>query len=765
MASRFDRNTINLESTSNPLPPSTSSEVKIFNDGNTLSKIDFSGKISPLVEIPKIVPNITEITSEDELVILDPARLIMSFPLKDLQNKLSNLLKLIQEKSSIKDLNGIIESFNNSLKALSSNLEDNSNRSENDLKVLEQTFNETIRVLDTSLNDLVNAKESNLKQDLESFKSEVAQFFINVNESLRNNVTKQDLRIAIQAIPKVEPIVIKAGSPNVTVEKTNNEYSIAVDIPKVSRQVASMGGGGISKSAVEKIVEDALANSSVGSNTSIIAGSGISVVESPEDTFTISSIPTSGEAFLPIAGNGITLSPGAGSYTFAVTDYISKTESRNVSGALQEQINNKASIGSLSAYTLLSTTSSISAYLNDKIDSINLVQGSNITIVESPANTWTISSVGGGGGSSWTPVQGTGISITAPTTASYQFSVIDYISKTTVVGLSGDLQSQINNKASIGSLSSYTPLSTTSGISAQLNSKIDSINVLAGKDIVVSENVSNTFVVALSSSAMLTNIKANDAQGIILKTNTGNTIVNFGSGGSQSATFSDGVTLTSLAGHSNKLLKIDTNGLVQVDSYSTSEIISQVASVSAQLNDKIDSINLVQGSNITIVESPTNTWTISSVPMSGSGATQLDELSDVTLTTPTSGQVLSYNGSQWVNKNPTRNIPFTILSSSVITSGAKDVMFIAPFRGSITNWKLSCTPSATITMDVLKGSGVVPTTSIISSNNPSISAGQIAFGDVSGWTTPFEENDIFKIKVLSNNLAKVITLQLNCTEE
>jgi hypothetical protein len=151
--------------------------------------------------------------------------------------------------------------------------------------------------------------------------------------------------------------------------------------------------------------------------------------------------------------------------------------------------------------------------------------------------------------------------------------------------------------------------------------------------------------------------------------------------------------------------------------------------------------------------------------MSGSGATQLDELSDVTLTTPTSGQVLSYNGSQWVNKNPTRNIPFTIVSSSVITSGAKDVMFIAPFRGSITNWKLSCTPSATITMDVLKGSGVVPTTSIISSNNPSISAGQIAFGDVSGWTTPFEENDIFKIKVLSNNLAKVITLQLNCTEE
>jgi hypothetical protein len=48
-----------------------------------------------------------------------------------------------------------------------------------------------------------------------------------------------------------------------------------------------------------------------------------------------------------------------------------------------------------------------------------------------------------GGGSSWTPVEGTGMSITAPTTASYQFSIVDYISSSEVENIS----SQMVNKS------------------------------------------------------------------------------------------------------------------------------------------------------------------------------------------------------------------------------------------------------------------------------------------------------------------------------
>jgi hypothetical protein len=33
----------------------------------------------------------------------------------------------------------------------------------------------------------------------------------------------------------------------------------------------------------------------------------------------------------------------------------------------------------------------------------------------------------------------------------------------------------------------------------------------------------------------------------------------------------------------------------------------------------------------------------------GSGASALDDLTDVTLSTPTNGQVLKYNGTAWVN--------------------------------------------------------------------------------------------------------------------
>jgi hypothetical protein len=42
--------------------------------------------------------------------------------------------------------------------------------------------------------------------------------------------------------------------------------------------------------------------------------------------------------------------------------------------------------------------------------------------------------------------------------------------------------------------------------------------------------------------------------------------------------------------------------------------------------------------------------------VNGIGASALDDLTDVTLTSPTSGQTLSYNGSQWVNAAPTGGI-------------------------------------------------------------------------------------------------------------
>jgi len=106
-----------------------------------------------------------------------------------------------------------------------------------------------------------------------------------------------------------------------------------------------------------------------------------------------------------------------------------------------------------SNYTNISTTHSISAGLQEQLDSINIVAGSNVTVVQNPNKTWTISSIGGSGGgggtgNGWTPIAGTGMSITAPTTSSYLFSVDDYIGATEVASISSGLQSQLDSMLS-----------------------------------------------------------------------------------------------------------------------------------------------------------------------------------------------------------------------------------------------------------------------------------------------------------------------------
>ena len=85
---------------------------------------------------------------------------------------------------------------------------------------------------------------------------------------------------------------------------------------------------------------------------------------------------------------------------------------------------------------------------------------------------WTLLSWGGG--SSWLPTEGTGMSITAPDTSSYLFSVNDYISGTEVASISAGLDTRsTSNTNSINTLfSTYTNSTTTQAISAGLQSQI-----------------------------------------------------------------------------------------------------------------------------------------------------------------------------------------------------------------------------------------------------------------------------------------------------
>lgn len=65
-----------------------------------------------------------------------------------------------------------------------------------------------------------------------------------------------------------------------------------------------------------------------------------------------------------------------------------------------------------------------------------------------------------------------------------------------------------------------------------------------------------------------------------------------------------------------------------------------------------DSLNIESGTNITIdANTTTNTITINS--SGGGGATQLNDLTDVIISSPLTNEILIYNGSEWVNdSNP-----------------------------------------------------------------------------------------------------------------
>jgi hypothetical protein len=62
-----------------------------------------------------------------------------------------------------------------------------------------------------------------------------------------------------------------------------------------------------------------------------------------------------------------------------------------------------------------------------------------------------------------------------------------------------------------------------------------------------------------------------------------------------------------------------------------------------------DDVKLAAGSNVTITRTDANTITIASTASGGGGATNLDGLTDVVLTSPAQGQVLKYNGVNWIN--------------------------------------------------------------------------------------------------------------------
>ena len=138
---------------------------------------------------------------------------------------------------------------------------------------------------------------------------------------------------------------------------------------------------------------------------------------------------------------------------------------------------------------------------------------------------------------------------------------------------------------------------------------------------------------------------------------------------------------------------------------------TEVASISGNLQGQIDAIS--------------------------SGATNLDALTDVTLTTPVSGNIISYNGSEWVNKKNYRFITATYDGAGSDIDVDKVVVARVPYNGIIESWNVwSTTAAVSGSVDVWKATTIPTVADKISATNPLILINQSTnSGTPTGWTT------------------------------
>ena len=188
------------------------------------------------------------------------------------------------------------------------------------------------------------------------------------------------------------------------------------------------------------------------------------------------------------------------------------------------------------------------------------------------------------------------------------------IESSEVASISGNLQSQIDSKANSSSLSNYTLLSTTSSISGDLQVQIDSLVLNSttvsstGGSIIVSLSGSNYNLEVASSPIQ----NHNDLHGL---QGSGNDYYHLNA--TQFASISGGIDLSAYT-------PLATTASISGD-------------LQNQINNKQNNITLIAGSNVSIVESPNDTWTISA--SGGSGSVDLSAYTPLATTASISGDL------------------------------------------------------------------------------------------------------------------------------
>jgi len=311
-------------------------------------------------------------------------------------------------------------------------------------------------------------------------------------------------------------------------------------------------------------------------------------------------------------------------------------------------------------------------------------------------------------------------------------------------------------------------------ISGDLQAQINSINVVGGINVSVVEGPVNTFTISVSGIigggtgditwaevALVTGGLQNQIDAIVEESTTisssGASILVTQNGNNfnlevASAPVSNHNSLLGLQGsgsdyyHLNATQFASISGGVDLSAYT---LLSTTASISGDLQAQINAlgsggvtsiegltgvVDISGGSNITI-STIGNSVVISST--GGAAATNLDALTDVTLTAPVSGNIITYDGSGWVNKKNYRFITATYDGAGSDIDLNKVVVARVPYNGIIESWNIwSTTAAISGSVDVWKATTIPTVSDKISATNPLQLINQSTnSGTPTGWTT------------------------------
>lgn len=156
-------------------------------------------------------------------------------------------------------------------------------------------------------------------------------------------------------------------------------------------------------------------------------------------------------------------------------------------------------------------------------------------------------------------------------------------------------------------------------------------------------------------------------------------------------------------------------------------------------------------------------------------AITLDNLSNVTVPTPSTNDTLVYNGTAWVNSAPASGITANQRRVSivfqlgdgvtVITTAEREQWLEVNFDGTLEGVTLLADVAGSIVVDVWKDAYAsyppVAADSICGSAKPTLAGAQSAQDlTLTGWTTALARGDVLKVHVDAAATVKAVTLAL-----